>query len=370
MSALGEINLDTVTVIALGATVLGTGGGGDPYVGRLMAEQAIRECGPVTLIDPADVPDDAFIFLCGMMGAPAVIVEKLPSGRESLQAIDALSSALGRKITHIACLEAGGINSMIPIAAAARTGLPLIDADGMGRAFPELQMLLPTLEGISATPMALVDEKGNTLIIDAVDNRSAEMFARNATVQMGAGATMAFYPLQGDQVATALIPRTISMAYAIGEGLLRARSEHRDPVAEVARHLDGAEIFSGKIIDVLRRTTAGFVRGEAVIDGTGAWSGSTMSIDFQNEFLVARRNGEAVVSTPDLICVVDAQTAEPITAETLRYGQRITVIGAPCFDRWRSADGLAIVGPRYFGYEHEYSPFQSNQAKETLDVCL
>lgn len=352
-----QIDLDTVVTLALGATVLGTGGGGDPYVGRLMAEQAIRSCGPVTLIDPQDVPPDAFVFLVGMMGAPAVIVEKLPSGQEALRAIEVLTERLRRRITHIACLEAGGINSMIPIAAAARTGLPLIDADGMGRAFPELQMLLPTLEGIRATPMALVDEKGNNLIIESVDNRSAEAFARNATVQMGAGATMAFYPLSGVQVRSALVPRTYSMALRIGAGLQEARRAHRDPVAAVTRELSGAVIFTGKVVDVLRRTVAGFQRGEAVLDGIGAWSGHACALDFQNEFLRARRDGQTIVSTPDLICLVDAQTGEPLTTETLRYGQRLAVLGAPCHPRWRSAEGLQIVGPEYFGYNGPYVQF-------------
>ena len=41
----------------------------------------------------------------------------------------------------------------------------------MGRAFPELQMVLPTLAGIAATPMAIADEKGNTLVLDTVDNQ-------------------------------------------------------------------------------------------------------------------------------------------------------------------------------------------------------
>ena len=33
----------------------------------------------------------------------------------------------------------------------------------MGRAFPELQMVTFTIGGMSATPMALTDEKGNSV---------------------------------------------------------------------------------------------------------------------------------------------------------------------------------------------------------------
>lgn len=70
------------------------------------------------------------------------------------------------------------MNSMLPIAAAARLGLPLVDADGMGRAFPELQMVTFTMAGVSATPMALVDEKGNSAIFNTITNKWTEELAR------------------------------------------------------------------------------------------------------------------------------------------------------------------------------------------------
>jgi len=248
---------------------------------------------------------------------------------------------------------------MIPIAAAARTGLPLIDADGMGRAFPELQMLLPTLSGHKATPLALIDEKGNRLVIETIDNLTCEQLARVATVQMGASATMAFYPLAGRDIGGALVPRTYSMAYRIGAALNNARRAHIDPVVAVAGELNGRLLFTGKVIDVMRRMVGGFHRGEATFDGVGSSTGHSLQLHFQNEFLVGKVDNETVVTTPDLICLVDSQTAEPITAETLRYGQRLSMIGAPCYPRWRSKDGLKLVGPGYFGYDDKYRPFET-----------
>ena len=56
-----KIGSKEVEDIALGAALLGAGGGGDPYIGKLMAIGAIKECGPVDLIDPEDVPDGALI---------------------------------------------------------------------------------------------------------------------------------------------------------------------------------------------------------------------------------------------------------------------------------------------------------------------
>jgi DUF917 family protein len=43
-----------------------------------MAQQAIEEEGPVTLIDPDELDDDALVLPAAMMGAPTVMLEKIP----------------------------------------------------------------------------------------------------------------------------------------------------------------------------------------------------------------------------------------------------------------------------------------------------
>src|SRR5262249_47133768 len=143
--------------IALGATVLGTGGGGDPTVGKLIAQQAIAEHGSVQLVSLEDVPDDQWVVPTAMMGAPTVLVEKVPSGNEAADAFRMLETRLGGRVFATLSIEAGGVNSMIPMAVAAALKIPIIDADGMSRAFPELQMVTPTLYGVAATPMVMAD---------------------------------------------------------------------------------------------------------------------------------------------------------------------------------------------------------------------
>ena len=61
------IGIQEIEDIALGAALLGAGGGGDPYVGKLVAMGAVKECGPVTLLDPEEVPDDALLVPIAMM---------------------------------------------------------------------------------------------------------------------------------------------------------------------------------------------------------------------------------------------------------------------------------------------------------------
>ncbi len=355
MRQVGEANLDDLSV---GAAILGTGGGGNPYIGTLLAKQAIRECGPVELVSVDEVPDDAVVVPSAMMGAPTVMVEKLPRGDEIIRAFKALQEFMGKEITHTVSIEAGGLNSTTPFSVAAHMGIPLVDADGMGRAFPEIQMVTPTMYGVSATPMALADEKGNAAIIETIDNRWTERLARSLTIDMGCTAMIALYGMDGKMLKEAMVPGTIGLAEELGRLIRETRAAHGDPIGAVLGRLNGFRVFTGKIADVARRTETGFARGEAMIEGAGADAGSTLELRFQNEHLVALRNGEIVVSVPDLIIVLDAETGEPITTEELRYGFRVTVIATPCDRRWRTPEGLELAGPRYFGYDIDYVPVE------------
>jgi DUF917 family protein len=349
-----EIGIPELRDLARGAAVLGTGGGGDPYIGRLLAEQAIREHGPVRLVSVEEVEPDALVVPAAMIGAPTVMVEKLPSGVEAAQALQALEAELGSTVTHTVSIEAGGLNSTVPFAVGAQLGLPVVDADGMGRAFPEVQMVLCTLAGVPASPVALADEKGNSTLMRTVDNVWAERLLRVVTVEMGASAMLAVYSLPGAKLAEAMVPGTLSLCEELGALIRREREAHGDPVGAVAERLGGVVLLTGKAVDVARRTEGGFARGEARIEALeGA---SVLELLFQNEHLMARLDGEPVVTTPDLIIALDAETGEPVTTEGLRYGQRVTVLGAPCDARWRTPEGLALVGPRAFGYDLDYLP--------------
>lgn len=334
--------------LAFGAAVLGTGGGGDPYLGRLLAEQAIDECGPVELLDLNAVPDGALVLPVAMMGAPTVMVEKLPGTDELPTVVRTIETRLGEKATHLVPIEVGGINSLIPVAAAAWLRLPLVDADGMGRAFPELQMVLPTLGGISATPMVLADDKGNGAVLDTVDNVWTERFARTITMDMGCSSILSNYPLRGMQAKDNLVAGSLSLCRRIGAEVRAARARHGDPVQAALDVIGGTRLFTGKVVDVSRRTSGGFARGTATLTGMGDDNGSTLTLQFQNEHLLAVVDGEVRAVVPDLVCLFDADSAAPVTTEGLRYGLRVVAGTAPCDPRWKSPEGLALAGPAAF----------------------
>ena len=115
-------------------------------------------------------------------------------------------------------------------------------------------------------------------------------------------------------------------------------------------------LFRGKVVDVERRTEAGFARGHATL---AAFDGDAkLELTFQNEHLVARVDGEVRCVVPDLICVLDADNAEPITTEGLRYGQRAVVVGISTPALMRSPEALAVFGPRAFGLDVDFRPVE------------
>ncbi|MFF2371375.1 DUF917 domain-containing protein [Agromyces sp. NPDC058110] len=349
--------------IAVGATVLGTGGGGDPHVGALIAKRLIRLHGDVPMLAVDDLSDDDFVVPIGGIGAPSVGVERIQSESELLLALQAIERATGRTPTAVMPIEVGGGNSMVPIATAAIAGLPIVDGDAMGRAFPEAQMVTFHLAGHGPGATVLVDHHGNEIVMRPVDGAWSERLARAATVEMGGGATMIDYAYGGDVVRDCAIPETLTLAKRIG-GILGGRGagggELRDDqkIAALCDELDAVRLFDGKVVDLQRAVEGGFTRGAAELDGVGVDRGSSFRLDFQNEMLLARRDGELAAVTPDLVAVLDLATGMPITTEALRYGARVSIIAMPCHEKWRTPIGLETAGPAHFGYDVDWVPVE------------
>jgi len=346
-----ELDETKLEALAIGAGILGTGGGGNPYYGKLHVRRLLRKGRRIRIVAPDEVPDDALVVSVGGMGAPTIGIERIHRGDEPLVALRALEQHLGRPATHLVPGEIGGANALRPMAVGALAGLPVVDGDGMGRAFPELQMDTFAIYGVPATPAALADIYHNVVLFPWLrDAITLERYARAVTIQMGGAAGFAFPAMTGSELRRVVIPFTVTLAVELGEAVLSARRRHRDPIEAALAVSGGCLLFRGKIVDVERRLAAGFARGTVRLEGLAEDRGSQLRIDFQNENLIAYRDGEVVAVVPDLICLVDLETAEPVTTEVVRYGLRVAVLGIPAPASLRTPQALAVVGPAAFGY--------------------
>ncbi|WP_313056881.1 DUF917 domain-containing protein [Agrobacterium cavarae] len=351
--------------LAVGAAVLGTGGGGDPYIGKLLAKAAIEQYGPVDLIALEDVPDGATVVACGAMGAPTILIEKIPSGDEGNLALECYEDHTGVNVDAIIPFEAGGINSMVPIILAAKKRVPVIDADGMGRAFPQLEMETFNVYGVPASPVAVADERGNRVLIETQDAAKAEWLARGVTIRMGGQAYIVNYGMDGRTTKRVSVPATMSLAIGIGRILREAAAQHRNLVEALISYFSGTHygyaevITAGKIADVARKEQNGWSVGIATIEPFDP-SKPKVKIRIQNENLVAEEeDGRVLAIVPDLITILDIDTAEAITTERLRYGQRVNVLAVRVPPIMRTPEALAVFGPSAFGLSQAYQPLGS-----------
>lgn len=350
--------------LSIGAALLGTGGGGNPYIGMLRAREEVRRGASIRIIPLDALPDDSWIGRVGGIGAPTVGVERISEGRECFRALRAVEDVANVKMSALIAAEIGGANAMAPIITAAQAGLPVIDGDGMGRAFPEVQMTTFSIYGEKSALTALADAKGNVIVLrDMADVYSLERFARSITVEMGAGAGAAGAPLPMEYIRRTAVPGTVTQALEIGCTVLDARAKRQNVVERVVEMAGGALFFTGKIVDVRRELRGGFTRGHALLDGIDDWVGSEARIAIQNENLVLWVDGEPKIMVPDLIMNLELETGEPITTEMLRYGQRVAVIGLPVHPLMKSPEALKVVGPKAFGYpELTYRPLSAPKA--------
>ena len=362
MTALRQIEPEELPALAIGTGILGTGGGTHPYLELLNIQKLYSQGRRVQLLDPGMLDDDDIVAELGFMGAPLVTKERLPDPAQICKPFRMMQDFVGRPFRAVMSSEIGGENGVLPLVVAALMDIPLLDADPRGRAFPEMQMSSFAIAGLALYPVAMADIRDNEIIlVQTASARWSERIARRLCTESGAMIATCKPPRTGRQVREHGVLGSISRAIRLGAAVLESRRRHLDPVDAVLEAEDGIRLFSGKVIDVARRTTGGFVRGSARIAGLDADAGTALDVDFQNEFTVATVEGEIRAMVPDLICILDAVSGEAIGTETIRYGQRVAVLSLPAAPVLTTPEALAVVGPAAFGYDFAFRSLHATQ---------
>lgn len=353
--------------IAYGATLLGSGGGGSPKSGLVLAESALKASPKgIRLISPEDVPDVESAAMIAGIGSPVALLQK-GFDVEAIYAYDVLERAYamaGQKVSYIIPGELGGFNTITPMFVAARKGLPIVDADGCGRAVPELETSLFYLYGVPNSPCVLANKKGDVVVLytrDPMDAFTCEIVARNVCAAFDNAAAFATWVVNGKLLREALALNTVSKCEKIGKAIEEARQAGKDPVSVATEVAGGYELIRGVIADITTRTVAGFDFGTTTIEGRGAYQGKTLKVDFKNENMIAWRTAEEPVAmVPDLICFMTIQ-GEPLTNADTKKGMEIAVIGAPAPDKWRKhPKGFEVWRHilQKIGYSESYTPIE------------
>jgi len=298
--SLYTFSLEDIEPLIEGLAIVGTGGGGSPYWGKVILEHEFSVGRTLTMIDLEDISDQATVVSGGIMGSVKVLeamgVEEVMRHWEErfelLEVTRVMETILGRKIDHVVPFEVGALNTPVMLSLGARLGIPVIDGDALGRSAPETQMTSFIGHGVSLTPMPLIDYQGNVVIVhEAADPTYADELGRWVVTKGGGMGANNHYPMSGHQAKEAVVPNTISGALELGRAVLRAREEGGDPVAAAIGVLGGVRLFGGTVTSLREEEKMGFYYTIAYLEGREEFSGRMARLVIKNETMLPRGEG-------------------------------------------------------------------------------
>lgn len=364
-----------------GLTLMGTGGGGRPDMGMDYLLPHIQEGKTITLKSPEAIPNGALTCSVFGMGSIAPQDPLSPSQRAALgygewvvvkpmvEAVRELAAYTGNRIDAIVPFELGASNCTAPIDAAIRLGIEVIDGDYAGRAVPELIQITPAIYGYTFEPGTVCDPWGNVLIMKkAASLRVAERIGKMISIvtklpDMKAPCAQAGILLKGEEMKQLIVPGSISRSLVIGSRIRQAREIGGDPVRAAAEAMSGWILFRGEVTRKVWESREGYMFGTTTIQGEGPNSGHALEVWFKNENHISYLDDQAFVTSPDLITIIDAQSGEPYTNTVLKEGMHVAVLGAQANEKFRTPKGLAVLSPRYFGFDLDYIPIEKQLDK-------
>ncbi len=357
-------NIQEATDFVRGCTFYATGGGGLPENGIESLMSEINEKGFVQITDISEIPNDAVAVCPFLMGsiAPhdeATLKEMAGFGfidgvnkekARLAKAIQELEAYTGVKTTVVVPIELAGANTSGPISAGSSLGMMAVDGDYCGRAIPEILQITPYLYDRKWLPVASVDEWDNVCIIKKATNlRVVERIGKLISAGAYGLAGQAGFIMSGKELKETVIAGTLSKSYELGKFIREAQEAHLDHIPQkIAEKVGGWVLAEGKRTDFEDEDRIGYYWGTTTIQSD---AGDEYKIWFKNENHVCWKNGEPFVSSPDLICVVDRHTGEPIPNPKMRQAQEVAIIVLPCDERLRQDKIKKVLDPQYFGFE-------------------
>jgi DUF917 family protein len=342
------IDKGALASIELGAALLGSGGGGQTTLFRMLAEGCLSEGGDVEVLTPFDAPDDGHVIHVGLVGAVTAFAEKPLGGNEFAEAFTSL--ATDREARYlVASYEGAGANAFAGLIVASAMGLPLLDVSGMGRALPRLDQTTYTAAGLGMAPFSLIDTAGNRIEITNGPAADAERLLRANTALMGGWAAFAGYVLSVEIVRRHGVVGSLRRAFDLGLAL-----SERGVEGLVQSELDepARDLGSGRIAEVEWRRRGSLDVGSLTIN-TGH-HGHTLRVEMQAEFLMVISDGAIVAHTPEIICLLDRRSHQPIQAERVSPGLEVQVLAIPAPHEWLRDDKARLIDPTAFGYREEW----------------
>jgi DUF917 family protein len=358
---------DGVINILAGASFLGGGGGGALSLGLQMIDTLEKGGYPIkVVIDPVqDIPETELLATVAGLGAPSNVVmskfeKDLPG---SFAALKEAYRVQGKLLSGVFSGEMGGLNTMVAImlhivSASAGERVRLVDADGNGRAVPELNTCLVTARNHPPTPVGI---EGHAVGSAEIENRyvawtekngaetsediakRAESIARSLAIEYGQ-VGFSTWAMSPQDILNDACDGILTKSHDIGAVLNDGAPWDSSKLGKITGLLEkkARQLCVGTVQSFSRNMAGGFDVGRTTILGD---DGRTWNIDFQNENIVAYDSANtAVITAPERITILDASACVALTnVETdITAGRNVAVILSAADPKWWSPDMSAF----------------------------
>jgi DUF917 family protein len=303
------------------------------------------------------------VFPVAFAGSAAIGGELIGSGAEFGAALansqQLCDKQIAGKDTVLLAACMAGASGLEALAAAAQTGLPILDADAMGRSLPQLRHAMSFhLAGSALSPISICGaaRNGTEFRPSAVKETSFEKIEQQVQTQLvqrhGGVAALCLPPLNADQVKdTGLCFGTISLAYNVGRAIVSARAAKQDPVRAAVAALGGKVLFAGSVAAVTPATGKRFAAGYITVkseNAANALQEAAVRVYHISENITVQNaaNNQYLATVPDAIAVLDADTGAGLSVDEYAFGQRVVVVVIPSHAAFRSGSLLHESSPR------------------------
>lgn len=227
---------------------------------------------------------------------------------------------------------------MVPIYAAAKLGLPILDLDANGRAVPELNTGLNPVYDIPLPPLILSNQAGDITVglpKNVQDNAACETLARTVSTAYGGVGFSAWLMNQNMHRMVSVLGQ-LSLSMEVGRIFLKKPANSNELVERLRNLGVAAKVFTeGEITNIDVKVEDGFDYGKTEITEIGGRN--IFQVDFKNEnMIIWGPQKEALLVVPELIILVNLETMEPLSNADTAVGQHVLLLGVPAPQQWWS----------------------------------
>ncbi|RII42809.1 DUF917 domain-containing protein [Galactobacter valiniphilus] len=303
------------------------------------------------LLDISAFEDTDLIATIGFVNKGQPVTELRPVGDEFVTCLELLAEAVGRPVRGIMPLAGGNANVLLAMAISVQTGLPVVDADPMGRIFPLVNQTVFTLAGLPVGPVAAAGALGESAVLQISRPERADHVLRSLADEFGGWVATASYPMDAATAATSALLGSLSQLISIGS-LLRSPLPSAQKHAALRRLAGVKQVVRAEVAQAgwhAHPSLPGQVKFPSQVILNDLAQGRVVQLQVENEILMLMIDGSVRASMPDIITLMDPESGAVLSLEHLWPGNVVDVVVLPAAPAWYTPEGLALAGPEAFG---------------------